>query len=133
MLAVFGTSEHCFAAHPSDMAVGLRVLDASVEVRSAEGETRRVALDDLYCLPGDRPDLETTLAAGEIITAVHLPAPKRGSVQSYRKLRDRASYAFALVSVAAVVEMDGDRIVQARSPSAGRRPGPGRTTSSSAS
>ncbi|MGR3373212.1 FAD binding domain-containing protein [Pseudooceanicola nanhaiensis] len=110
MLAVFGTSEHCLAAHPSDMAVGLRVLGATVEVRAADGALRTLALDELYTLPGDRPDIETTLAPDEIITAVVLPAPRAGSVQAYRKVRDRASYAFALVSVAAVVEMDGDRI-----------------------
>ncbi|TQS70482.1 xanthine dehydrogenase family protein subunit M [Rhodobacteraceae bacterium] len=110
MLAILGTSDDCMAAHPSDMAVALRALEAHVEITSANGETREVGLDTLYRLPGDRPDLETTLAEGEIITAVILPAPVKGSVQSYRKVRDRASYAFALVSVAAVVTMDGDKI-----------------------
>ncbi|MGR3493850.1 FAD binding domain-containing protein [Citreimonas sp.] len=110
MLAVFGTSEACLAAHPSDMAVGLRVLDAKVELRGTDGATRQVALDDFYCLPGDRPDIESVLQPGEIITAVVLPAPVAGSVQSYRKVRDRASYAFALVSIAAVATMRDGRI-----------------------
>lgn len=112
MLAIFGTSDACLAAHPSDMAVALRALDAKVEVRSRDGGLRRLALDELYRLPGDRPDLETTLAADDLITAVILPAPVAGSVQAYRKVRDRASYAFALVSVAAVIRMDQGRIGQ---------------------
>ncbi|SDY31495.1 FAD binding domain-containing protein [Citreimonas salinaria] len=110
MLAVFGTSDACLAAHPSDMAVGLRVLEARVEVRGTDGATRQLALEDFYCLPGDRPDIESVVQPGEIITAVILPAPVAGSVQSYRKVRDRASYAFALVSVAAVATMRDGRI-----------------------
>lgn len=112
MLAVFGTSPDCLAAHPSDMAVALRALKATVEVRSPDESLRHVPLDDFYRLPGDRPDLETTLAPGDIITAVCLPAPLRGSVQSYRKVRDRASYAFALVSVAVTVTLEEGRIAQ---------------------
>ncbi|MCA0942655.1 xanthine dehydrogenase family protein subunit M [Salipiger pacificus] len=110
MLAIFGTSEHCLAAHPSDMAVALAALRAEVELRSKEGEIRRLPVTELYRLPGDRPDLETVLEPGEIITGVRLPAPLAETRQVYRKVRDRASYAFALVSVAAVVQMDGDRI-----------------------
>jgi xanthine dehydrogenase YagS FAD-binding subunit len=110
MLAVFGTSPDCLAAHPSDMAVGLRALDARVEVRGTDGTTRRVALDDFHTLPGDRPDRESVLEPGEVITAVILPAPVAGSVQSYRKVRDRASYAFALVTVAAVARIENGRI-----------------------
>lgn len=110
MLAILGTSEACRAAHPSDMAVAMRALDARVEIRAADGARRTVAMDDLYRLPGARPDLETTLAEGEIVTAVILPAPRAGATHSYRKIRDRATYAFALVSVAAVVEMAGSSI-----------------------
>ncbi len=124
MLAVFGTSEHCLAAHPSDMAVALRALGAEVEVRGSDGATRRLALDDFYLLPGDRPDLETTLAPDEIVTAVVLPAPERGAVQAYRKVRDRASYAFALISVAASVTVTDGRIDRARLAFGGVAPRP---------
>lgn len=96
--AVLGTSQHCIATHPSDMAVAMLALQAEVEIN---GE-RRVRLDDLYRMPGDTPHIETTLEPGDVITAVVLPAPVP-SRQIYRKVRDRASYAFALVSVAAVV------------------------------
>jgi len=105
-LAVVGTSDHCIAQHPSDMAVAMRVLDASVETLRPDGSTRAIAMDDLHRLPGDTPHLETTLVPGELITAVTLPAPVGGR-QVYRKVRDRASYAFALVSVAAIVQADG--------------------------
>ncbi|ETX13065.1 molybdopterin dehydrogenase [Roseivivax halodurans JCM 10272] len=108
MCAILGTSPECIAAHPSDMAVAMRALDAQVEVRGADGETRMMALDDLYHLPGDRPDREYALDKGEIIIAAHLPAPSPNTRQTYRKVRDRASYAFALVSVAAVIEMGED-------------------------
>ena len=107
--AILGTSEHCVALHPSDMAVALRALDAEVEIEGDDGTARRVALDDFYRLPGDQPDIETTLSPGDLITGVVLPAPVTGR-QTYRKVRDRASYAFALVSIAAIVRMDGDRI-----------------------
>ncbi|QQA44344.1 FAD binding domain-containing protein [Pelagovum pacificum] len=110
MLALFGTSEHCLAAHPSDMAVALSALQADVEIRTAGGETRRVPMHDFYRGPGDRPDIETALEPGDLVTAVILPAPQTGSRQTYRKVRDRASYAFALVSVAGAVTMDGDTI-----------------------
>ena len=109
ILAVLGTSEHCIATHPSDMAVAMMALDAVVEIERAEGGTRRIALNDLYRLPGDTPDVETVLAPGDLITAVILPAPKKGR-HLYRKVRDRSSYAFALVSVAAVARMDAGRI-----------------------
>ncbi|MCA0850836.1 FAD binding domain-containing protein [Salipiger thiooxidans] len=110
MLAIFGTSEHCLAAHPSDMAVALTALRAEVEIRTPQGAARRIPLSELYNLPGDRPDLETVLARDEIITAVCLPAPMVDTRQVYKKVRDRASYAFALVSVAAAVAMEGERI-----------------------
>ncbi len=110
MLAIFGTSEHCLAAHPSDMAVALAALKAEVEIRGPQGDARRVPIGELYKLPGDRPDIETVLAPDEIITAVYLPAPQAETKQVYKKVRDRASYAFALVSVGVAVAMDGDRI-----------------------
>ncbi|MER5172914.1 FAD binding domain-containing protein [Thioclava kandeliae] len=112
MLAIFGTSEDCMAAHPSDMAVAMRVLEAQIEVTGENG-ARLVAMDEFYTLPGDRPDVETVLKPGEMITAVVLPAPVKGSVQAYRKVRDRASYAFALVSVAAVITLENGKIAQA--------------------
>jgi xanthine dehydrogenase YagS FAD-binding subunit len=105
-LAIIGTSQACIANHPSDMAVAMRALDATVETVQADGATRRIPIVDLHCLPGDTPHVETTLASGELITAVTLPRPIEG-VQVYRKVRDRASYAFALVSIAAVVQQDG--------------------------
>jgi xanthine dehydrogenase YagS FAD-binding subunit len=107
--AVLGTSEHCIAAHPSDMAVALAALDAVVEVQSVRG-TRDIPLVELHRLPGDTPHLETVLAADEMITAVALP-PTVGPSR-YRKVRDRASFAFALVSVAAVLDVQ-DRTVAA--------------------
>ncbi|WP_313107932.1 xanthine dehydrogenase family protein subunit M [Atlantibacter sp.] len=104
--AVVGLSDACIATHPSDMAVAMQVLDAEVETVQADGNTRRIPLSEFYLAPGDTPHLETVLAPGEMITAVTLPAPL-GGVHIYRKVRDRASYAFALVSVAAVVQPDG--------------------------
>lgn len=103
---IVGVSDACIATHPSDMAVALRVLDATVETVRADGAVRTIAIADLHRLPGDTPHLETVLEAGEFITAVVLPGPA-GGAQMYRKVRDRASYAFALVSVAAVVQPDG--------------------------
>ncbi|MDX3986209.1 MAG: xanthine dehydrogenase family protein subunit M [Achromobacter sp.] len=105
-LAVIGTSDACIATHPSDMAVAMRVLDAQVETVRPDGATRVIPIADFYRLPGDTPHIETTLEAGELITAVALPKPA-GGTHVYRKVRDRASYAFALVSVAAVVQPDG--------------------------
>ena len=114
MLALIGTSEDCLAAHPSDMATALAALGAEVEVRDTRGALRRLPLDAFYRLPGDRPDLDTTLDFGEIVTAVILPPPLVGSAQVYRKVRDRASYAFALVSVAAVLRIEDGVIAEAR-------------------
>ncbi len=107
--AILGGSEHCIATHPSDMAVAMRALDAIVEIEAAGGETRKVPLSDFYLLPGDTPHIENVLKPGDLITAVILPVAPKGA-QTYRKVRDRASYAFAIVSVAARVEMDGDTI-----------------------
>jgi len=105
-LAVVGTSSHCIATHPSDMAVAMRVLDAVVETVQPDGTRRSIALDAFYRAPGDTPHIETQLAPGELIVAVTLPPPV-GGVHIYRKVRDRASYAFALVSVAAIIHSDG--------------------------
>lgn len=104
--AVVGVSDACIATHPSDMAVAMRVLDATVEVVRPDSATRSIPIAELHRLPGDTPHIETSLAPNELITAVTLPKPVGGN-QIYRKVRDRASYAFALVSVAAVVQPDG--------------------------
>ena len=105
-LAVIGASEACIATHPSDMAVAMRALDAVVETVRPDGATRGIPMAEFHRLPGETPHIETALERGEIITAVALPPPVGGR-QFYRKVRDRASYAFALVSVAAVVQRDG--------------------------
>jgi len=105
-LAVIGASPACIATHPSDMAVAMRVLDASVETVHADGRTRVIPIADFHKLPEGTPQIETGLEPGELITAVTLPKPV-GGVHVYRKVRDRASYAFALVSVAAIVQKDG--------------------------
>ena len=110
--AILGASDACIAVHPSDMAVALAALDAEVELRSASG-THRIKIADFHRLPEATPQKETTLNPGELITAVILPAPPAGG-QVYRKVRDRASYDFALVSVAALVDLDGERIRGAR-------------------
>lgn len=104
--AVIGASEACIATHPSDMAVAMRVLDATVQTVRPDGSARAIPIADLHKLPGDTPHVETTLQPGELITSVTLPAPVGGK-QMYRKVRDRASYAFALVAVAAIVRPDG--------------------------
>jgi xanthine dehydrogenase YagS FAD-binding subunit len=104
--AVVGTSQSCIATHPSDMAVAMRALDATVETVRPDGTARTISIADLHRLPGDTPHIETALLPGELITAVTLPRPV-GGTHIYRKVRDRASYAFALISVAAVVQRDG--------------------------
>jgi xanthine dehydrogenase YagS FAD-binding subunit len=109
-LAVLGGSEHCIATHPSDMAVALSALGASVHTRGPAG-TRMLRLDELYRLPGEHPDQETHLAASELITGVELPAPPPGRAH-YRKVRERRSYAFALVSVAAILKTSAEGIVE---------------------
>jgi xanthine dehydrogenase YagS FAD-binding subunit len=105
-LAILGASERCFATHPSDMAVALAALDASVRVLGPTGE-RTIRLVDFYRLPGDEPQRDTMLAHGELITAVDLPSLAFAARSRYRKVRDRASYAFALVSVAAALDVVG--------------------------
>jgi xanthine dehydrogenase YagS FAD-binding subunit len=104
--AVIGASDACIATHPSDMAVAMRALDATVETVRPDGTTRTIPIAEFHRLPGDTPHVETALEPGELITAVTLPKPA-GGTQVYRKVRDRASYAFALVSVAAIVQRDG--------------------------
>lgn len=111
--AVLGTSENCIAAHPSDLAVALVALDASVETRSASGQ-RSVALADFHRLPGDTPHIETALEPGEVIAAIVVPASPAARRSHYLKVRDRASFEFALVSAAVALDMDGPRIREAR-------------------
>ncbi|WP_431202210.1 FAD binding domain-containing protein [Bradyrhizobium betae] len=104
--AVIGSSDACIATHPSDMAIAMRALDATVQTVGPDGTTRDIPIAEFHRLPGNTPHIETTLAAGELITSVTLPKPV-GGTHIYRKVRDRASYAFALVSVGAIVQRDG--------------------------
>jgi xanthine dehydrogenase YagS FAD-binding subunit len=105
-LAVVGSSDACIATHPSDMAVAMRVLDATVETVQPDGKARKIPLADFHTLPGNTPHIETSLQRNELITAVTLPKPIGGK-QLYLKVRDRSSYAFALVSIGAVLQPDG--------------------------
>jgi xanthine dehydrogenase YagS FAD-binding subunit len=105
-LAVIGSSEACIATHPSDMAVAMRALDAQIETIKPDATSRSIPIAEFHRLPGGTPHIETVLDPGELITAVALPKPAGGK-QIYRKVRDRASYAFALISVAAIVQKDG--------------------------
>jgi xanthine dehydrogenase YagS FAD-binding subunit len=105
-LGVIGTSEACIATHPSDMAIAMRALDAMVETVKPGGDRRSIPIADFHCLPGTTPHIETVLEHGEFITAVTLPKPI-GGTHIYHKVRDRASFAFALVSIAAVIQKDG--------------------------
>ena len=111
--AILGTSEHCVATHPSDLAVALAALDASVQVLGPGG-ARTIPFTELHRLPGDEPERDTVLEHGELVTAIDLPALPVARRSAYRKVRDRASYAFALVSVAAAIEVDDDRISAVR-------------------
>jgi len=113
MHAILGASRQCVAVNPSDMSVALAALDATVQVRGPQ-RARTIAFAQFHRLPGDRPDLDTTLAPGELITSVDLPPPAFSEHAHYLKIRDRASYAFALVSVAAALQMDGARVTAAR-------------------
>lgn len=113
MHAILGASSACVAVHPSDMCVALAALDAVAHLRGPNGE-RRIALTDLHRLPGDRPDIETALQPDELIAAVELPVLEFSARSTYRKVRDRSSYAFALVSVAAAVAVEGGRITDVR-------------------
>ena len=111
--AILGASEHCIATHPSDMCVALAALEAEVRVTGPKGE-RVIPFADYHRLPGDEPWRDTTLERGELVTAIDLPAEDFSAHYTYLKLRDRLSYAFALVSVAAALQIDGDRIAEAR-------------------
>lgn len=124
-LGILGVSDHCIATHPSDMAVALAALDAVVHVEGASGR-RTLTLDELYRLPGDDPSRDTTLALGDLVTAVELPAPSALTrTSSYRKVRDRASYAFAVGAVAAAVSVQDDRVSDIRIAFGGVAPDPG--------
>jgi xanthine dehydrogenase YagS FAD-binding subunit len=112
-LAIFGTSEHCIASNPSDMNVALTALQAEIHISGATGE-RSVPIDDFFLLPGATPDQENVLQPGDLITAVTLPAPLPGARSGYLKLRDRASYEFALASAAVVLQIADGRVQQAR-------------------
>jgi xanthine dehydrogenase YagS FAD-binding subunit len=112
-LAVLGTSEHCIATNPSDMCVAMAALEATIHVKGPKGE-RDIAFADFHLLPGNTPDRETVLEPGDLVTYVTLPPPVAGSRQVYLKLRDRASYEFALASAAVVVNVEGDKITRAR-------------------
>jgi len=114
MHAIFGYSEQCVAVHPSDMCIALVALDATVKVQGADGKERSILFADFHRLPGNTPDKDTNLQHGEFITAIELPRNNFADKSYYLKVRDRASYAFALVSVATALEMNGDNIQQAR-------------------
>jgi xanthine dehydrogenase YagS FAD-binding subunit len=125
MHAILGASPSCVATHPSDMCVALAALDAVVHTRGAKGE-RTIALCDLHRLPEEHPERETVLATGELITAVEVPPLSFATRSAYRKVRDRSSYAFALVSVAAALELDGDTVRDVRLALGGVAPKPWR-------
>lgn len=110
--AILGTSEACIATHPGDMPVAMRALDAVIVTLKKDGDRRRISIHDFYRLPGDTPHIETVLHPGELITHVELPPAPKGR-QLYRKVRDRASYAFALVSVAGIVSVEDGKIASA--------------------
>jgi len=113
MMAILGTSEHCIATNPSDMNVALTALEATIHIQNSQG-TRSVPIDEFYLLPGDTPQRETVLEPGDVITRVTLPAPVTGSKSFYLKLRDRASYEFALSSAAVIVKIENNRLTHVR-------------------
>lgn len=112
-LAVLGTSEQCIATNPSDMCVAMAALEAMIHVQGAKGE-RDIPFGEFHLLPGNTPDRETVLEPGDLITYVTLSAPVAGSRQVYLKLRDRASYEFALASAAVVMNVEGGKVTRAR-------------------
>jgi len=124
--AVLGTSDDCIATHPGDMPVAMRALDAVIVTLTPGGECRRLPIADFYRLPGSTPQIETVLQPGELITHVELPPPVAGARHLYRKVRDRASYAFALVSLAALVKVSDGRIAHAALAFGGLAPRPWR-------
>jgi xanthine dehydrogenase YagS FAD-binding subunit len=111
--AIVGASEQCIAVHPSDMAVAMRVLDAKVETILPDGKTRVIPIAEFHRLPGETPNIETSLQQGEMITAVTLPPPLAGK-HAYQKVRDRSSYAFALISVAGIIQSSAGKITSAK-------------------
>jgi xanthine dehydrogenase YagS FAD-binding subunit len=113
MLAVLGTSNQCIATNPSDMCVAMAALEAAIHVQGPRGK-RVIPFGDFHLLPGNTPNRETVLEPGDLITHVTLPPPVTGSKQAYLKLRDRASYEFALVSAAVVVTVSGGNVTRAR-------------------
>ncbi|KTT70376.1 FAD binding domain-containing protein [Sphingomonas sanguinis] len=125
ILAILGTSDHCIATHPSDMAVAMRALEAVIVTQKPDGDRRRIAIGDFYRLPGATPEIENVLEPGELITHVELPPAPKGR-QTYRKVRDRASYAFALVSVAGIVAVEDGKIASVRLAFGGLGPMPWR-------
>ena len=125
IMAVLGTSAQCIATHPSDMAVALLALDAKILTLRPNDETRWIDIGDLYRLPGDTPHIETVLKPDELIVSIDLPPPPKGT-QLYRKVRDRASYAFALVSVAGIISVEGGKIASAALAFGGLAPMPWR-------
>ncbi|TDH26811.1 xanthine dehydrogenase family protein subunit M [Segetibacter sp. 3557_3] len=114
MHAIFGWSEKCVAVHPSDMCIALVALDAIVNVQGPNGQQRSIPFEDYHRLPGDNPEKDNTLNPGELITSIHIPRNNFADRSYYLKVRDRASYAFALVSVGAALEMNGSNILTAR-------------------
>jgi len=113
MHAILGASSSCVATHPSDMCVALAALGAVIHLQRTDGK-RQMAFTDFHCLPQCHPEIETHLAPGELVTAIELPSLSFGARSTYRKVRDRASYAFALISVAAALELDGDAVKDVR-------------------
>jgi xanthine dehydrogenase YagS FAD-binding subunit len=113
MLAILGTSEHCIATNPSDMCVAMAVLEATIQIQGPGG-SRTIPFSDFHLLPGDTPDRETVLEPGDLITHVTLPPPVEGSKQFYLKLRDRASYEFALASAAVVINVENGTVTRVR-------------------
>lgn len=114
MHAIFGWSEQCVAVHPSDMCIALAALDAVVKVQGTDGKERSIPFTEYHRLPGDSPQKDNKLNKGELITAIEIPRNNFSKTSYYLKVRDRASYAFALISVAAALEMEGNLIKQAR-------------------
>ena len=113
IMAILGTSDSCIATHPSDMAVAMRALDAQIETTMPNGKTRTIPIAEFHHLPGNTPNIETALLPGEMITHVTLPKPIKG-VHTYQKVRDRASYAFALISIAAIIQHQDGKITNAK-------------------
>ena len=131
MLAILGTSDKCIASHPSDMCVAMAALEATIHVQGAKGE-RVIPFADFHLLPGDTPDKETVLEPGDLITHVTLPPPAPGAKSTYLKLRDRASYEFALASAAVVVTVEQGKITRARLAMGGVGTKPWRSTDAEA-